>query len=311
MLLSDPDFTDQESEIWKMALVVLERERRSTGTSSSTAVSQWALDTFAGDIRDYHSHDQLGWMLLFAVEDTSVLKRVLDLCSANVELKSFGDGNHNDCGDRFGFSPLHTIIVEDFRPHSLPGVQLMIEQGVDPHSVRNGLSGNGPKIETPTSLAMRRSVYFARWRQILRNLGYDLRDFAAVELDQASQVLGGLDGWTPATLLALFEFDFEPLEMTLWRCEQCGRDVHHLFDETEIWWEWALEEIKAARAPSIRTANGYDEAIKNGTLVTDVPYDSGNINAGQLDDEFWSLCWKCVEMRKRLGSAYHRGPIKT
>jgi hypothetical protein len=183
MLLSDPDFSDQESETWKMALVVLERERRSTNTSSNTTVSQWVLDTFAGDIRDYHSHDQLGWMLLFAVEDVAVLKRVLNLCSANLGPKSFGGGI--DSGDKFGLPPLHNIIMEDFRPHSLPGMLLLLEQGADPHSIRNGHFDGTLKLETPTSLVMRRSMYFARWRRILCDLGYNLKDFAVMELEQA------------------------------------------------------------------------------------------------------------------------------
>jgi len=303
MLLSDLDFTDQEGECWKMALVALERERRSTGTSSNTAVSRWVLDTFAGDIRNYHSYHQLTWMLLFAVEDIDVLQRVLDLCSVEFKPKGLGDGI--DGGLKFGFAPLHMIITEDFRPHSLPGVQLMLERGADSHAVRNCQVGETMRSETPTTLAMRRSLYFARWRQILRNLHYDLEEFVAVELEKAPQVSPGLNGWTPATLHALFEFDFEPLEMTLWRCEQCGRDVHHLYDETETWWEWVLAEIKAGNTPSIRTAQEYHQSTEAGS----VPYDSGNADAALMDDEYWNLCWKCAEMRRRLGSAYHREPI--
>jgi hypothetical protein len=303
MLLSDPDFTDQEGECWKMALVALERERRSTGTSINTAVSRWVLDTFAADIRDYHSHHQLTWMLLFAVEDVAVLQRVLDLCDVGFEPKGGGDGI--DGGLKFGFSPLHMIITEEFRPHSIPGVRLMLERGADPHAIRDCQNGEALRSETPTSLAMRRSLYFERWRQILLDLDYDLKDFVDTELQQAALVLGGSDGWTPATLLALFEFDFEPLEMTLWRCEQCGRDVHHMYEETESWWEWTLAEIKLGNIPSIRTAHDYHQSMESGA----VPYDSGNTDTSLEEDEYWNLCWKCAEMRRRLGSAYHREPI--
>jgi len=83
-------------------------------------------------------------------------------------------------------------------------------------------------------LAMYDALSFSIWRNMLRELGFDFREFVQRELEEGSL---GEDGWNEASLLALFNREFVPhpykvsFKFGFHDCERCvgilGADSAH------------------------------------------------------------------------------------
>jgi hypothetical protein len=218
-----------------MVLVVLERERASTGLCTTTEVSEWILDTFLADLRASHSPPIVAWLITFCLESPNLLRCVLnfseDLINTSVEVD--------------GYTPMHGGIPMNFCDTAVPGIEILLRRGANPHLVRKSCLAFGgdesERLDTPTSLAMRRSSWFSKWRQLIRNVGYDYNAFVTNEMKEAPLVTSG---WTIDSLTKLFHLDFEPLELAQDFCTQCGRHVYHTFDHDELWWEDILNQLK-------------------------------------------------------------------
>ena len=288
-----------------MVLVVLERERASTGLCDTTEVSEWILDTFLSDIRANHSPPIVAWLLTFCLESPNLVRRVLDFVG-NLVNASVVEG---------GYTPMHGKIAENFSDTVVPGIKLLLEHGADPHRVGMTSSSYGgddsQRLDTPTSLALRRSSWFFKWRQLIRDMGYDIKTFIADELAQAPLVTAG---WTVESLTKLFELEFEPVELEPDLCTQCGRTVYHTFDHDEVWWNnllYDLNEEPKARVGDYEMPLNFlstlcsegvqtDECESPVSPVTTASSDS----SGDID-----LCWKCSIMQRIYGSNYVRGRL--
>ncbi|KAF2865397.1 hypothetical protein BDV95DRAFT_612781 [Massariosphaeria phaeospora] len=303
LLLDNLEFSNHESQAWKMVLVVLERERASTGLCTTTEVSEWILDTFLGDLRESCSPPIVAWLLTFCLESPTLLRRVLDISGDLVDA-SFVPG---------GYTPMHSKIAENFSDAVVPGIKILLQKGANPHHVGMTSSAYGgddaQRLDTPTSLAMRRSSSFFRWRQIVREAGYDIDQFVA---DELSECLLVTSAWTVSSLRQLFELDFEPLELAPDLCTQCGRVVYHTFDHDEVWWETLLDQLKgnAKGTPvydALETSEGHcgqtDEMQECSS-----PVSSGSTSSTESSEDD-DLCWKCAIMRRTYGTKYERGRL--
>ncbi|KAL1968865.1 hypothetical protein VTN77DRAFT_1226 [Rasamsonia byssochlamydoides] len=254
MKATELDFSESDSQAWKLILVLLERSRPSSGFTSDTRGAQWILDMFREEISTYCPKENLFWLMLFCVEDAELCRRMLDMRPDALNVVS----------EPGGFSVILARMAENFPTMVIPSFKVLAERGADLHMVGKTRSygadtlSNTAVSDTATSLALRRSVFFHQWRALLRDLGTDIPAFVEAEL-QAGRPLAER-GWTAETLLKLFETEFEPQEMPRCECFFCGREVYRLYALDELWWEVFLANIKR---------------------------DSSNYNSD--DDEFWSL----------------------
>lgn len=292
LLSSDLDFSDHESQAWKMVLVLLERERASTGLCTTTEVSEWILDRFLAEMRENHSPQLLAWLMIFTLETPNLLRRILEI-DEDAAHTSFLEG---------AYTPMHGKIAEDFPESIMPGIELLLKGGADPHrvgkvSVTYGGDDSG-RLDTLTSIAMRRSSAFSKWRRILHNLGYDLREFVAQEMQREPLVALG---WTEESLLRLLECAFPPLELDPDLCEKCGRVVYHTFDKNEMWWERLLDDIRAFETNS--SSYLVHEQCTENQAPEDVSFTSFR---GEESCSGPDLCWKCAVMQRVYGDDYER-----
>jgi len=283
-----------------MVLVLLERERATTGLCTTTQVSEWVLDRFLADLRASHSPQLVAWLLTFSLGSVDLLRRVLDIDEHAVHA-CFVDG---------AYTPMHGGIAENFADAMVPGIEELLRRGADPHRVGMTSSSYGgndsERLDTPTSLAMRRSSAFWKWRQIIRNLGYDIQEFVAEELEHAPLVVLG---WTVGTLFKLFELDFTPLELEPNLCTQCKRVVYHTLDDDEIWWEHLLDGIKAEETTldvGDQSNLGDDQSDEIQDDDEDVSVSSSASTESSQDAD---LCWKCGIMQRIYGADYERGDL--
>jgi hypothetical protein len=298
--MDDMDFTNHESQAWKMILVILERERASTGLCTTTEVSEWVLETVLGDLRTSHSPALIAWLLIFCLESPNLLTRILDI----------GGDLTNSSVIEGGYTPMHGKIAENFTDAVVPGIKILLQHGADPHRVGMTSSSYGGddsrRFDTPTSIAMRRSSSFFKWRQLIREVGYDIDQFVIDELNEAPLVAAG---WTTESLMQLFHLEFEPLELDEDLCTQCGRIVYHTFDHDEVWWEKLLRRLKGD-AENVDVED--DFAISENRGAEDQACGSptsSTSTASSESDESLDLCWKCGIMQRIYGTDYERGRL--
>lgn len=139
-----------------MVLVLLERERASTGLCTTTEVSEWVLDAFLGDLRASHSPQLIAWLLTFCLESPDLLRLVLDLdLDKNIVHASIIEGGH---------TLMLGKIAENFPNIVVPGIKELLRRGADPHRVGVTSSSyggdNSERLDIATSLALRRSSAF-------------------------------------------------------------------------------------------------------------------------------------------------------
>lgn len=301
LFLSDveTDFTDTESQEWNMIMVLLERERPSSNNASSTEVSAWVLDTFKDELKNDHPMDKVAWLLTFSLEVRELTEKVLNI-SNNMVDATFGDG---------GFTPLHSKIAEGFPSSVLPSMKLLAQRGANLHLVgcTTGYGAGGmPHHDTFTSLSMYRSAFFFKWRKLLIELGTNLEIFVKEELQQAPLVNAG---WNQESLLALFNHQYEPVDMENYYCAQCNREVYRLYEIAEEWWENLLDSIKKAGNIDAGTEDSMSETFSAQTHWDEEQSDHAGSEGGRFVDaveeiEDILLCWKCGIMQQVRTSGY-------
>ena len=109
-----------------------------------------------------------------------------------------------------------------------------------------------PFSETPTSLALYSSWAFASWQEGLDEINVDLEEFVDLEMQQTPLADAG---WRTETLLALFEYGFEPYfrlwdPWDLWDqlyCCDCSKYIDSV--RVQPFWQHLLEKIKCGIDP--------------------------------------------------------------
>ena len=313
LLANDLDFTEAseaDSQAWNMVLVLLERERPSSQFSEETTVSEWLLDSFRPYIENNIPEHQAAWILTFVLEVRSLTEKVLDIQNDLVHVTFGADG----------FTPLQSKIAEGFPLSCVPSMKLLAERGADLHYV--GCSeafgarfahGATAHFETATSLSMRRSLFFYRWRLLLRELNVDFEDFILEELEQNPLPQRG---WTQDGLTALFNLEFVPVELPNQYCNDCGREIYCVYKIEEDWWNVVLKRVKNGSDPyagknlrmEFDTIADTHPPLAN-KLVKEIKGEDSDTSVGSLDSsilsffsctEEWGeeeednlLCWKC------------------
>lgn len=263
---------------------MLERERPSTGLSTDLEVSKWVLDTFLSDLRRSHSEPLVAWLLIFCLESLELTERVLNLSGNMVDAVLV----------RGAFTPIQSKIAENFPNSVMPGIRLLLERGANPHILgmtESSYGASGKVIETSTSLSLRRSAFFHKWRSILSDLGVDWKEFIKNEM-RCSPLK--VRGWTEETLHNLFQLHFEPHVLPPSCCYYCGREVFHTFDRIEERWETILESIKAGATLGDHLGNTFESDSVH-TQTSD-----------ESDNDQDEVCWKCGIMRSIRGSSFRR-----
>ena len=111
-------------------------------------------------------------------------------------------------------------------------------------------------LETPTSLALYSSWSFGLWRDGLYKVGVNLEEFVIAEMQQAPLVEAG---WTAETLLAVFDYDYEPdwdLDY-LWICDDCEDQIENV--RVQPYWLHKVERIRSCLDP---------DSVSEGQLAT-------------------------------------------
>jgi hypothetical protein len=293
---ADLDFETSDSQAWKMILVLLERSRPSSGFTTDVEPAEWMLKMCQEAIQDYIPPENLFWLLLFCCEST-VLTELLLKIHKNVVNTTCEPG---------GFSVFHSKIAEGFPDSVIPCFEVLARNGADLHLVGSTDSygaellpqGSQPQ-ETPTSLALRRSNFFYKWRTLLYTLRVDIQEFIAAEL-KSSLVLAK-QGWTISSLTNLFNTTFVPFEVPRIFCWQCERDVHIIYSLGEEWWQELLTNIRDQKLEQESVHRRSSDA-SNFSAQSDIFYDATDDEPLQVLEESEAskdtafLCWKCNMM---------------
>ncbi|KAK8104487.1 uncharacterized protein PG998_011520 [Apiospora kogelbergensis] len=302
---TDLDFSYDSSQAWKLILVILERSRPSSGFGSNWEVAIWLFDLFQEDISEFCPLETLYWMLLFCVEDANLCSRILDMRPEAVNL-TLSPG---------GFTVIHAKIAENFPTIVLGSFQILTRRGANLHCVGT-TSGYGadtlgrPIRDTPTSMAMRRSVFFDRWREFLRDSSLDLVAFTEKEIQS-----GPLRdrGWTAETLLKLFNAVFEPRQMPDTLCHICSREVYLLYACDETWWEDLKSSIVGNRIDGHSSDGREEERDSDEDVFYSYTPSLRSTRTGSpdsFDSASQLYCWKCDMMREVRDESRTTGSAK-
>jgi hypothetical protein len=237
------------------------------------------------------------------LESPNLLRRVLsfseDLINTSVEVN--------------GYTPMHRGTTMNYSDTVVPGIEMLLRRGANPHLVRKSCLAFGgdesERLDTPNSIAMRRSSWFSKWRQLIRNVVYDYNAFVANEMREAPLVTSG---WTIDNPTKPFDLDFEPLELAQEFCTQRGRHVYHTFDHDELWWESILNQFKGCARGTNKTgvlAMTEDHSGQNDdTQECSSPVSTVSSTSTESSEDI-NLCWKCAVMRRTYGANYERGRL--
>lgn len=102
-------------------------------------------------------------------------------------------------------------------------------------------------ITTPTRQAMRRSNSFQNWTQLLKELKFDMEDFAANEAPLLD------DGWSTDNLLRLLQYDYVcPDQAADKTCagSTCNRSEASLISYWEPLWDQHVQRLKQGLHPA-------------------------------------------------------------
>jgi hypothetical protein len=227
-------------------------------------VSEWAFRFFISELSNNISKITLAWLLIFCLHNrsTRLTKLVLE---AGVDVSEAVLGQD-------GFSPIHALVAEGLPNSSISSIGLLVQSGADLHLVGQttgyGLHEASP-FATPTSIAMRRSLTFFKWRRFVQEQSCNLEDFVSQEIRAGPLKISG---WTKNTLLFLFKYEFQPIDLGRVFCA-CGREVFLVFTSQENWWQATLDKIK----------NGVTDQER---IVVDI---RNLVEEPQTE----ALCWKC------------------
>lgn len=102
-------------------------------------------------------------------------------------------------------------------------------------------SSNSYIMSTPTSAAMKHSLAFIIFRSVLRELAFDIEDFVGKEVEVCGH------GWTAATLLAVFNDEYQPHRIDELRCRRCHSTGEWVLYKRDWLWDQRLARIKAGQ----------------------------------------------------------------
>jgi len=200
------------------------------------------------------------------------------------------------------FSPAHFVASRSNMIRYQNASRLLLKEGIDLHIVPDdeyklAAEYDIIKGETATSIAMRYSLLFFRFRDLLKSCHIKIEVFVEDELKQKPLREAG---WCRDTLLALFELDFEPREMPYIDCQH---DEHFCHNATwsfgrDYWWEDVLSTLKARHSNSPEFESLLDKSSRN----------SANVTNGEGDN----MCYPCqVYQRDRPDSleSYEGSPF--
>lgn len=166
-------------------------------------------------------------------------------------------------------------------------IKLLLEMGAYPHYTSHAHDGSTEDLdgETPTSLLILSSIGFTIWNEVLQELGIDIAQFVAQELQ-----IGPLKhfGWTQSTLLEVFlkynqrrhvfGGNYHPFSGQL-KCHECG--ARGCFS-TRSW----LNDLIAIKEPSQTPENNISDSSEiRETREFSIVY---------IQDEPW-YCFACIK----------------
>ncbi|KAH8590571.1 hypothetical protein B0O99DRAFT_745104 [Bisporella sp. PMI_857] len=173
------------------------------------------------------------WQISILEKDHEALKRLVTLV-----------GNADFQRILKWFSPLHFVTwnIYEHIPARRESLRVLITNGLDLHYLADerlsaNFNYNTIRDNTPTSLAMRSSLTFFHFRDILFQCSIQLSTFIEHELQRGP--LANM-GWTPPTLQRLFELDFKPADIPTFTCTRCKYPSR---SSTEKTWQIFLEKV--------------------------------------------------------------------
>jgi hypothetical protein len=185
------------------------------------------------------------------------------------------------------FSPAHFIASRASSPEYQQSAKYLINQGLGLHVIADASFHRHSEYgaiqdQTPTMIAMRYSLSFFHYRELLRACNVNVPGFISQELRQSPL---REFGWDQTTLQILFDFEFEPKEMSEVSCEDNDHNSHIFQGDVlrfgrEEWWEVLLLHIRRAITGSL--------AGESRSLREDIAANS-------------TLCYICQIQRKRDG----------
>ena len=197
-------------------------------------------------------------------------------------------GNINTNGIIRWFSPAHfiasRIATEDY--HN--AFRYLINHGLELHVTADeqysvAVEYEAIRGQSPTTIAMRYSFSFLKFRNLLRSCNTNFTAFVTRELNESSLKTSG---WRHDTLQALFNLEFEQMPMPNITCSSTG---HRL--RPEIWsfgrepsWEMFLSRLKG---------------------LSDIPHDTSRLLAEErshIENERLKdneICYSCQDRQQR------------
>jgi hypothetical protein len=149
------------------------------------------------------------------------------------------------------FIPLEAMMNKlPFRdPESM---KLLVQKAKDIHRVYDSetvYTGRSSYL-TLTSLAMRQPRLFFPWRDMLAELGHDVREFVELELSSINSPLA-TDGWSEETLMNVFESEVFPDSVYsttgFLGCERCDDRREPRFAMVDLPWRRHLRAIRTSK----------------------------------------------------------------
>ncbi|KAF7513740.1 hypothetical protein GJ744_007791 [Endocarpon pusillum] len=236
---------EEESQVGTSFVSSLILQADHLPNSGYDEVLRWAMGECCSELNT----ENLAWMVVESYTKASwiypnafVIELMSTIMTTNVDVAV----------ELKGFSSLHYALAVPFLEIDklIRIVTSLVESGLNLYHVAYRFIPGGP--QSPTTMAMRCSESFFCWRRVLVETGESLDSFVMKEL-QTSPL--ATQGWTKDTLLALFQYDFEPYprsqlqKFIASRCRICAEEIYFI---REIPWECKLEMIKEGRISELK-----------------------------------------------------------
>jgi len=189
------------------------------------------------------------------------------------------------------FSPAHFMVPRLGTRKYENSSKFLISRGLDMHIIADEQYATAEEYtairgQTPTTLAMRYSLSFFNYKNLLRSCNVDIATFVGKELRD-----GGVlreRGWTPYAVQVLFDLAFEPKPMPKIFCD------HELRLDSEAWsfgrercWEAFLARIKEDKLDSVNLLE----------VLHEIRQSLKEEHAEEVDE----ICYTCQLLRYRKG----------
>ncbi|KAH7409738.1 hypothetical protein BKA64DRAFT_705491 [Cadophora sp. MPI-SDFR-AT-0126] len=157
-------------------------------------------------------------------------------------------------GGSHSASILHQMFKSGFLVRYPNIVKMAIKKMTNLHIPLVSPSGATCRQSTATSFAMGNSKIYFAWRDILLEIGHDLKEFVHQELENTSSPLSA-QGWTQSTLLALFrsndQLSSEPEADPI--CGRCGCEYERTEMLVDLIWNRYLQGVRDGRLRPVST----------------------------------------------------------